>query len=576
MSPSKTRRSTRTRRQTAAASAAGASPVPSIRHASATPSLAPSRFPLRACTALILALTVVAYVPVLSGEFLQWDDQRYVEQSPVIHDAGGLRRIWNPAARATDQYYPLTFSSYWLEYRIWGLDARGYHAVNVLLHLVNTVLVTVLAGALGAAPPLQAAVAGVFALHPAQVASVAWIAERKNTLSAVFYLVAFLLYLRHRRSAHLLPYLGCLAAFAAALLSKTQTVTLPLVLLAADWCLQRTRRLSQLSPGRLAARLAPMLVLGVLAGVITMQAEQRPWTRTFTLAEQVVIAAHSALFYVRTFLLPIRLSPVYPEWQVSAGDPVVWLPVAGWAAVLAIGSAWHRRIPPLAACGTAQFFIPLAPVLGFIPFNLQTYTFIADHFLYLPTIGGGLVLAVLVERAVARLPRPNWQRAALTVMAGVLLAGAALQTAREAQHWRTNETFWLRVHERDPEGFLAIYNLGNHYRRLQRWTEALPYYRRAAEIRPLADYPFQRWLEALRQVEGERAAIAASSRRLAAQPNFFPAYLERATSYEALGEHAQAAADYARAVRASPPGSPAWAAARRGHARLRAYAPSQP
>jgi tetratricopeptide (TPR) repeat protein len=530
------------------------------------PAAAPARpFPVRWVTGALLLLTVAAYMPILGGGFLQWDDQYYVEQSTVVHDPAGLPQIWSPAAHATDQYYPLTFTSYWIEYRLWGLDARGYHAVNVALHLVNTVLVLGLAGALGASPPVQCAVAAVFALHPVQVASVAWIAERKNTLSGLFYLGAFLLYLRHRRSGRWGPYVGALAAFAAALLSKTQTVTLPLSLAVAEWCLRRTSQVRRLSVPAIAARLAPMAAIAVGAGLVTVAFEQRPWTRSFTTAESVVIAANTAAFYVRTFLFPVRLSPVYPEWHVTAGDPAWWLPIVSWIVVLGGAAVARPWIPALAAFGIAQFFIVLAPVLGFVPFDFQTYTFIADHFLYLAVIGGGLALAVGVERAVRGRP---WRVPAVAVAAGVLGLAAAVQTAREASHWRTNESFWLRVRERDPDGFLGNYNLGNAYRRDGRWADALPYYRRAAEIRPNVDYPFRRFADALRHAAGEQAVIDASTQKLAAQPQFFAAYLERGASYEALGDAPRAAADYDRALRFAPRGSAAWEDARRGRARL--------
>lgn len=553
-------------------------PAPFTRERGA-PQLATARdpgrtaFPLRWVTVAILGLTCVAYIPVMTGEFLQWDDQHYVERSEVIHDPAGLPRIWNPAARATDQYYPLTFTSYWLEFRLWGLDARGYHLTNVGLHLANTVLVVMLAGALGASPAVQAALGAIFALHPAQVASVAWIAERKNTLSALCYLAAFLLYLRHRRSGRWAPYGGALLAFAAALLSKTQTVTLPLVLALAEWCLQRTGRLKRLAPGRIAARLAPMIAVAAVMSVATIHFEQRPWTRTFTVAEQVVIAANAAAFYVRTFLFPFALSPIYPEWRVAATDPIWWLPVAGWAVVAAVAVWQRRRVPALAAFGAAQFFVTLSPVLGFVPFNLQTYTFIADHFLYLAVVGGGLAVAVVVERGIQLLPAAGRRRELVIGVAGLLCVGATLQTAEEAGHWRTNETFWRRVQERDPEGFLGYYNLGNHYRARGQWAEALPYFTRAVEIRPNVDYPFRRWAEALRQVAGEQAVIEASTRKLAAQPGFFAAYLERAVSREAQGQREQAAADYERALRLSPAGSAVWAEARAGRARVGGTAP---
>src|SRR5689334_3341833 len=188
---------------------------------------------------LLLVVTLGAFAPTFGAEFIKWDDQFYVEENALLQDPGALRKIWDPVGRETQEYYPILFSSYWLEYQVWRLDAAAYHAVTLALHLANVVLVLLLARGLGAKGWVAAATAAIFAVHPVQVASVAWISEQKNTLSALFYLVAFLLYLRHRRTGRWTAYAGCLASFAAALLSKTQTLTFPLSILLAEWLLLR-------------------------------------------------------------------------------------------------------------------------------------------------------------------------------------------------------------------------------------------------------------------------------------------------------------------------------------------------
>jgi tetratricopeptide (TPR) repeat protein len=304
------------------------------------------------------------------------------------------------------------------------------------------------------------------------------------------------------------------------------------------------------------ARLAPMVLLAGLAAAVTVYFEQQPYTRSFAGEERLLLAANAAWFYMHTFLAPVGLSPVYPEWRVVPSDPSWWA-AAGLclAMAAALFAAW-RRIAPLALWGILHFFVALMPVLGLVSFNYQTYTAVADHFLYLPCIGGALALAIGAEALVSRAPASWAPRQSLAVLGVLVLGVAAVQSGREATHWRTNLAFWTRVHERDPDGFLGNFNLGNHYRYRGEWAEAVPHYRRAAEIRPLVDYPFRRYVQALRNSRGPEDALAACNEKLRRAPDFAPAYLERAITYEQMGREAEAARDYAEARRLAPRGTP--------------------
>ncbi len=493
-----------------------------------------------------MILTALVYLPVTTGDFVRWDDQFYVEENALLQDTAGLAKIWNPISREAPQFYPLLFTSYWIEYRLWGLNAAGYHIVNVALHLANTALVAALFRAMGTNPWVALGGAALFALHPVQVASVAWIAERKNTLSGLFYLLSFLLYLRHRKRGDRRSYLLCLAAFTAALLSKTQTATLPISLVLADLALQQIGRVKRIPFAQLVARLTPMLALCALSGIVTVYFEQEAHTPRFAAVERVLIAANAAWFYAGSFFLPIHLSPIYRSWQIQPAQPAWWIAVVAWmAAAAALAFGW-KRIDPLVRWSLAQFYIVLLPVLGFISFNFQVYSFVADHFMYLACIGGGLGMALLAEQAVLRFGGDMQTRRVLTASACAVLAVCAAQTFTETTHWRNNRTFWTRVRERDPGGFLGPFNLGNHYRLLGDWKHAVGYYREAAAARPHVDYPFRRYIEALRNSEGPQAALTVCNEKLRLNPNFAPAYLERAKSYEALGRSEEANRDYER------------------------------
>ena len=543
----------------------GATPPPPV-----TPVVPPPRqagWGLWASVVVLLLAIELAYLPAFNAGFVRWDDQYYVEANPLLSAPDGLQKIWNPFGHDTQQFYPLVFSAYWLEYRLWGLDASGYHAVNVGLHAVNALLVLGVVLELGVSTPVAVATAAVFALHPVQVASVAWISELKNTLSGVFYLLCAWAYIRHRRSGAWSTYGLCLLAFVGALLSKTQTVTLPASVLLADWALQRLGRIRRTRFVNVVARLLPMLVLGAVAGWITMRFEQEPWTRTFAMTERLLVITNAAAFYARTFFAPFWLSPIYPEWHVAAFDWQWWTGPIVCAVGVGALVLWRRRIPDLVLWGIAHFYIALIPVIGLFSFNFQTYTLVADHFLYLSVLGGGLAVAIAAERA-SVVWRPPSRQPVIAAAGLLLLIGCSVQTYRECRHWQNNLAFWTRVRDQDPNGFVANYNLGNHYRYTGQWSQAVPFYRRAAEIRPRTEYPFQRYAEALDHTGGARAVADMCTRRLARDPQFYFATLQRGISEEQLGQAREAVRDYERTMQLAPRGSAPWKDAQQGRARL--------
>lgn len=514
-----------------------------------------SAWALWPCAAVLLVVTTIAFSPALTAQLLSWDDQSYVSDNAMLRDTAGLGRIWNPTAGGQPQYYPLLFTSYWLEYHVWGARSAGYHGTNLALHLVNVVLVLLLVQRLGAAPWAAVGAAAIFALHPTQVASVVWVAERKNVLSGFFYLLAFLLFLRHRSRDAWGPYVGSLGAFCAALLSKTQTVTLPGSLLITDWLLQSSGRIRRMGLAGLAARLAPMLLLGVLMATVTSSFERAAvgasWFRLPPLATRPFIAATAPWFYAATFLVPVDLSPIYPMWSVSPGDPKWWLPLLAWPLVGAAVYRWRARIGALPLWGLAHFCICIIPVIGLVPFGYQQHTLVADHYLYLANIGAAVALASWADRLAGA---AIWtrRRRMITGLGLVLCAFYAVQSYHEAGYWHDTPTFWQRVLARNPTSFAAQYSLGHHYRDQRDWPAALPYYRSAYAIR--SDHPgaFRWYAKALRATQGDQAALAFCNAKLQQDPNFLAAYLERATSYERLGNRAAATAEYRQVLRLAP------------------------
>ncbi len=504
--------------------------------------------------AALVVLVLVAYAPTFTADFVRWDDQFYVTENPLLQEPGGLRAIWNPSDRRAPQFYPLVFTSYWVEFRLWGLDPRGYHAVNVALHTASSLLVLALARGWGFSSWAAALAAAVFALHPVQVASVAWIAERKNTLGGFFFLLAFWCYWRARLHRSNGWYVASFFAFGAGLLSKTQVVALPLSFLLAEWASaqgpSKRQRITFWTEGLV--RLLPFFALAGMLALVTVRFEHDRWPpQPFSLLERILIAGNAVGFYATQVIWPEGLSPIYPKWTLDPSALRWWIAPA---LVLLVGATilWMRhRIPRWILWGVAEFLLGILPVLGLVPFNFFTYSFVADHFLYFSMLGAGAIAAQVAEVCLPRAPRATRAVAAASVL------GMSILTFYESTHWRDNLSFWLHVRRRDPDGFLANYNLGLHFRQAGEWERAAAYFRQAARARPNADFVFRRYTEALRAARGNEAVIQACSERIAQDPNFAPAYVERGYSSELLGRFSDARADYERALRTAPPGS-AW------------------
>ena len=399
----------------------------------------------------LVAFTLVAYLPAHAAGFI-WDDDWYVTKNELLHDVAGLVRIWVPGH--TVQYYPVVFTSFWIEHHLWGLEPAGYHVVNVLLHALNALLVWRLARGLGI--PGAWWIGAAFALHPVHVESVAWITERKNVLSGAFYLSAALAYLRFeelrgcpsppaRRGAW---YAAAFGLFLLALLSKTVTCSLPAALVLMRLWQQRSVALRAL---------APMFVVGLVLALHTAHLER---TRVgaqgaefaLSFVERTWIAGKALLFYPSKLLVPWPLVFIYPRW-----DPGAATPSAHWstavvlfvAAVACLAYARGVRGPGLAL---AFFAGSLLPALGFFDVYPMRYSFVADHFQYLASLG---ILALVIGPIAARF---HASRAGVIVGAAMIVCLGAL-TWRRAGVFSDPETLWRETIRLNPAAWMAHNNL---------------------------------------------------------------------------------------------------------------------
>ncbi len=405
-----------------------------------------------AAAGLLVCATVLAYWPALSGGFI-WDDSGHVTK-PALQSLQGLGRIWSELG-ATQQYYPLLHSLFWIEHRLWGDAALGYHLVNVFLHAGAALLAVAIMRRLGLAGAWLAGL--IFALHPVQVEAVAWISEQKSTLSTVFYLASALVYLRFDETHRRRHYLLAAAFFLLALASKTVTATLPAALLVIFWW-----RRGRLDWKRDALPLAPWFAAGAAGGLFTAWVERHVIGAVgpdyaLSFVERVLVAGRAAWFYLGKLVWPANLTFNYPRWTLDTSAwwqyafPLCALAAIGWAYALT-----RRTRGPLAS--TLLFLGALFPALGFFNVFPFVYSYVADHFQYLATLAIICPAASALALTANRLPA-SARRAVPFAAAGLLLALGSL-TFRQSAMYRDEMTLWRETVSRNPESWMAHNNLG--------------------------------------------------------------------------------------------------------------------
>ena len=425
-------------------------------------------------------LVVAAYFPAFLAGFV-WDD-RIFTGTPLVRDWSGLWRIWFSPAEIENEahYWPLLYTTFWLEHKLWGYAPAGYHVVNVLLHLANTLLLWRLLARL--AVPGAWVVAAVFAVHPLHVESVVWIMERKDVLSGLFYLAAFSAWVRFveesRPKRRRRSYLLALALFVLGLLSKSIVVTLPAAL--AVWHWWRQGRVT----GADLYRLAPFFALGLAFAVadVAFSNTREPVSLGYSMIERVLIAAHALWFYVGKLLWPADLAVIYPHWEVNVADPREWGYVAATVALAAALWLLRRRIGRGPLAGALFFTVTLSPVLGFVDYGYMQFSFVADRYQYLAGIGVMAVLAGAAAHGAGKLPEVG--RKGAMGAAGVVLIVLGTLTWRQAGIYRDGVTFFSHVIAHNPTAREAHRNLGEALTREGRWEEALAAFRIAVELAP--------------------------------------------------------------------------------------------
>jgi tetratricopeptide (TPR) repeat protein len=441
---------------------------------------AASRFTvLGLCVLLVLAVFLV-FGQTLRYEFPNWDDDVYVYQNPVVQKGltwEGFR--WALIYGDIGHWHPLTWLSLMLDHQVYGLNLGAYHLTNVLLHAATAILLFLVLRRMTGLLWRSAFVAAVFAIHPLRVESVAWLAERKDVLSAFFFMLTLAAYVGYvRRPPSMIRYGAVVLCFVLGLLSKNMLVTMPFVLLLLDyWPLNR---LSAFSPQILLRRVAekiPLFVLTAGSCVATALVPEKLTAGRLSIGLRMENAVGSYITYLWQMIYPSGLACLYPN---PTNDLPLWQ-VAGAAGLLLAlsGAAWTlRRTHPWLVVGWFWYLGMMVPVIGMVQISYYAH---ADRYTYLPQIG--LYLAIVWT---ARDLTISWRNGRQMLGVGALSVIVALMvcTWKQTSYWRTDEILWERALACTSGNYVAHNNLGYDLAHQGRTAEAIAHYQKALEINP--------------------------------------------------------------------------------------------
>jgi protein O-mannosyl-transferase len=493
---------------------------------------------------VLVVATILVYQQAWRAGFI-WDDDVYITANRLLTAPDGLARIWF-SLESPSQYFPLVYTTFRLEHGLWGVNPAGYHWVNILLHAANALLLWKLLRRLRV--PGAWFAAALFALHPVHVESVAWVTERKNVLMGFFFLLALLCwtaFCEHRSRNKWRWYGLAIACYALALFSKTVACTMPAALLLILWLKREPitwRRIGQVTP---------FVVLGIAMGLVSIWWEryhQGTQGALFAigLPERFLIASRATWFYLGKLIWPAHLSFSYPHWEISAAHlaDYIWLVAIGvLAAAIYFARRWIGRGPEVAFL----FFVAtLSPMLGFIMLYTFRYSFVADHYQYLASIGPLALFAAGTTTAFGFLRQG--ERYLKPVLCGALLLLLGLRTWQQGGIYSNLETLWRAVITENPGSWMAHNNLAIALVQRAQIDEAFEHYHKALELNPGYGEAYYNLANALLRAQRVDDAIAQYKKALELEPRISAAHANLAAIFLRRGELDEAIARFEKAV----------------------------
>ena len=518
--------------------------------------------------AFVLAIvTLAVYSPVLQCQFVNYDDNHYVTENVHVRSglAGSTLR-WALTSTEQANWHPLTWLSHALDYQLFGLNPAAHHATSALIHAVNVALLFLILWGGTGAMGRSTLVAGLFALHPFNVESVAWVAERKNVLCTLFFLLALGAYGWYSRKPSKRRYFVVAVLFALGLASKPMVITLPFVLLLADfWPLRRIQgwttnsaSIDQATFGKLVLEKIPLFALSAASAIITIHAQRSggamPSTQILPFGMRLANGIHSYAAYLWKTSWPIHFAPFYPGaplqyWQIGLSASFL---------ILVSATAWRwRNSHPDFLFGWLWYLGTMFPVLGLVQVGGQA---MADRYTYIPLIG---IFIASVWGASDIADKMRISPSVRAIAASVVLTALAFLTVRQISYWQTSVELWSHALQVTDNNLVAEDNLGVALLALGDNDDALPHFQNAARINPLdalshinigADYQeHQQWTEAL--AEYTKAVHSTNDPSL-----LVLTFNNLGSVYRQLGYFSNAEESYRQALRINPQDSAAFLA----------------
>lgn len=470
---------------------------------------------------LIAAITIAVYWPVLQNGFIDFDDEDYVTANMVVRQGLSFKGfLWSISTFHAANWHPLTWLSHMLDVELFGLNPAGHHATSLLIHTVNSMLLCALLHRLTGFVGRSLVVALLFAIHPLHVESVAWVAERKDVLSTLFWFLTIWAYSAYAKKTTLIRYLSVAVLFALGLMAKQMLVTLPIILLLMDfWPLNRFPVCRGERNGTdlklLLAEKIPLVAMSAAASLVILRAHASAKALFNVDGESLLLHSGNAFLsyvkYIRNMFWPVDLALFYPFDPSAVTAPKVAGAVVLLVVVTGLIVAQGRKRPYL-VFGWFWYLITLLPVIGFIRVGGQA---LADRYTYIPLIGVSLMIVWGGAEAAGSRKKVLWAEAGVAL---IVIAALSVQTATQIRYWRNSydlyahaltavEGNWLAhnnmgillsqhnrnadaiVHFQEsvrlnPKGIEGIRNLGNSYQMAGRYVEAIETYRQALRTHP--------------------------------------------------------------------------------------------
>jgi len=501
---------------------------------------------------LLIILCLGVYASSCKNGFI-WDDDDYVYNNSYIQNAEGLKYIW--LSRKTPQYYPIIFTMFWLEHKLWGLNPFGYHVVNLIFHIINALLLFLILQKL--CPGFAFPVALLFAIHPIQVETVAWITERKNIMALFFFQLALLAYLRFDRVGNIKSYLIVIGFFICALLSKSISVCFVFIPVLYKWFKDNKVNFREIKIS------LPLIFIGFLAAINTIYMEfyhvgARGVDWSLSLLGRFILSGRIALFYIYKVCFPFKFMFFYPRWSVDVTIWWQWIFSISVISFLIFLFYYRRHIGRAAIVLFSFYIISIFPALGFFNVYPMIYSFVADHFSYLSMPWLLLLICSSTYFIFDKLSnRFLFLKSYLGKISGwlifsIIIISMCVKSQALTRNYNNIFIFWKDSIAKNPQSWMAYNNLGLAYARAGKDQEAIANYKKSIEINPKYVQAYNNLGLAFGRRGEHKQAIDYYRKALEINPDSAETYNSLGLIYDSLGEFNKARGYYEKSIEIKP------------------------